>query len=1041
MARSGRVIKREDYEVVPFPSQHHAAGSDAPSSAVITRQWILWTCAVFLIIVVCGSISAITSGHVLGQDVSSTAEIPSVIPEEAVSGHLSEVDDGKGGRVVEFKFHTSVGKKAAKAGPPPSSGYIGSGYDIFFGNPEGTLDGKPDNGFRKTVAALNYTGAKPCSSLLGHTCPAQGAVFEQLHSCSIPKHASVLNTMHRYTEKLFSDVTDALSKNVEGQMAHAAAFQASAQYAEAKVQIEEEFQKVFWMEALCLVYAGEMNPSLQSPLTAPAGTSEKDMLQLSPDFLKAANGLPAKFPPCQQASAPAGLERAMQCPSDHKKYVNMIKNFGTHWTRAVAFGNKETLRAVFSNDQLRKMIAANGRKAVDKLLSSYMRADSEGSSDETRPKDLSRLYVGNLVSANGASDWQLDAEEDPQPVQYTVTPIWDLLPEPKRTNFLNAVRTYAGELGLSPGSGGALESHQQGHYGPTVIYHGASCHTTGPFAASHFLQRPGWNTVSTFMFYMPTGWTGSPIITLVDLSETATNEALVNTEFRVMHGVSSTGGNIGVAGISGIPKRPRGVHFHDVLQIPDWSKLRLRLQANSHYVLAHRGMNITTKPTVDAKAEFSAFAVPEYADWRITFLQVPSNTIRSLLWNNTWCVLTNPTWGPSMPRMRMEGYDECVKGHVLLFLVHISRVQQMDGDAQTFGIRLMWDDQLVAISFTGNVMHKNFSEFSMHAVLPCRSLDDKEHDLEVQFVADSSLALANTEAARQTRRLTTLLVAKKHIFNHRWVLTEREHILPNDVWTSLPTPMKVHFEVPETDMSVSVVVWADISQISTSGSLELRSVIDGQIQGGYYRLSEDSPLPKGLSFHGVVDNVNAGSHTVEVQYRTLENKAAHFPVGDYHGVHTQERRLTAMIINGGKVNMHLGSDDLALGAQSRQSSTYVDADASRAIDGNAMPWFGEGSVSQTKAEPTAPWWEVDLSSEHIIAQIEVRTSIDKDMWPGEFDVLIFDQDHNKIWAQHVVQASETMNFKVPYKTGRWVRIQMRKPGALALSEILVFPPQ
>ena len=122
-----------------------------------------------------------------------------------------------------------------------------------------------------------------------------------------------------------------------------------------------------------------------------------------------------------------------------------------------------------------------------------------------------------------------------QRVQYTVTPIWDLLPEPKRTNFLNAVchpvcsatlqinlsiffsfvdeflrlatlaglrcgaltllfpcfqvRTYAGELGLSPGSGGALESHQQGHYGPTVIYHGASCHTTGPFAASHFLQR------------------------------------------------------------------------------------------------------------------------------------------------------------------------------------------------------------------------------------------------------------------------------------------------------------------------------------------------------------------------------------------------------------------------------------------------------------------------------------------------------------------------------------------------------------------------
>ena len=51
----------------------------------------------------------------------------------------------------------------------------------------------------------------------------------------------------------------------------------------------------------------------------------------------------------------------MQCPSDHKKYVNMIKNFGTHWTRAVAFGNKETLRAVFSNDQVRSSSISSSR--------------------------------------------------------------------------------------------------------------------------------------------------------------------------------------------------------------------------------------------------------------------------------------------------------------------------------------------------------------------------------------------------------------------------------------------------------------------------------------------------------------------------------------------------------------------------------------------------------------------------------------------------------------------------------------------------------
>jgi len=364
----------------------------------------------------------------------------------------------------------------------------------------------------------------------------------------------------------------------------------------------------------------------------------------------------------------------------------------------------------------------------------------------------------------------------------------------------------------------------------------------------------------------------------------------------------------------------------------------------------------------------------------------------------------------------------------------------MDGEPSTFGIRLMWDNQLVAVSFTGNVLHKNFSEFSMHAVWSCRQLDDDEHDLEVQFAADHSLALANTEAARQTRRLSALLVAKKHLTHRKWVLPKAEHVLPNDVWTSFPTPMSLIFEVPETVSAVSVVIWADVSQIATLGSVEIRTVMDNQ-QAGYYRMSDDSDLGRGISFHGVIEDVNSGTHTVDVQYRTLENKALHFPAGKYHGVEMQERRLTVMVINSGKVNMHLGSDDLALGANSKQSSTYTNAGASRATDGNTMPWFNKGSVAQTKAERTGPWWEVDLGNEHIIASIEVHTSIDHVLWPKNFDVQVFNEAHEKIWSTSVVQIKHIMRFQVPYKTGRWVRILKRSPGTLALAEILVFPPQ
>ena len=104
----------------------------------------------------------------------------------------------------------------------------------------------------------------------------------------------------------------------------------------------------------------------------------------------------------------------------------------------------------------------------------------------------------------------------------------------------------------------------------------------------------------------------------------------------------------------------------------------------------------------------------------------------------------------------------------------------------------------------------------------------QEHDLEVQFVADSSLALANTEAARQTRRLTTLLVAKKHIFNHRWVLTEREHILPNDV---------IFFF-----SGLRIEVWASVRSLSAAAGVdELADSDESALRGTVSTCRHGSP--------------------------------------------------------------------------------------------------------------------------------------------------------------------------------------------------------
>jgi hypothetical protein len=782
-----------------------------------------------------------------------------------------------------------------------------------------------------------------------------------------------------------------------------------------------------------------------SVLNADDTTPLEETILLSEEFMQAVARLPAKFPPCVDAVV-AGSPP--DCPPDHKAYISFIKQFGTHWAWSVRFGGKETVRATFSNRQMRQLEEEKGEEAIDQIMSSYLHGQAtphmgEAGSDRFAPVDFARTFIGEAVNANGKDEWQLDVQDSPQPVQYTLMPNWELLKEPKRSNLVNAVRAYIGELGLQPGADGALESHNAGHHSAAVMYHSASAQAVGPYAADHFIRRPGWNTLGTFMFHMPTGWTGSPTIVLVDLSETLTDHTLINTEFRIAHSESTTGGELGVAGISGIPNRPRGVHFHDVLAVPDWSRLRFRLEANSHFVSAHRNDTLSPEPTPAGVAEFSATAIPPAADWRVTFLQVPSNAIRSLLWNDTWCVLTKPTWGPAMPRMRIEGYAECQPGHVLLFMAHISRLQQMEGEPESFGVRMTWDTKPISLSFTGNVLHQNFSEFSMHAIQPCHKIDDRStHDLEVEFVATKSLALANTEAARQTRRLTTVLVGRKHVTHRRWILTAEEKGLPNDIWSSLPTPMRFDIEVPPMPHVVGLLVLADISQMVVPNGIELRIVVDREIQAGYLKGRDNAKVARSASFHGYAENLEEGTHSVEVQYRTLSNHAVLWPSELYEGMQSQERRLTAVLLKAGVVTSAIGSDDLALAQTASQSSTYQSADAAKANDGNAMPWFSQDSVSQTKAEETPPWWELDLGLEHIIASISIYLPADVELWPSDFDIVVLDVQREQKWQTHIIQPnSSIIDLKIPSVISRWVRVQCRKPGILSLAEVFVFPPQ
>jgi len=81
------------------------------------------------------------------------------------------------------------------------------------------------------------------------------------------------------------------------------------------------------------------------------------------------------------------------------------------------------------------------------------------------------------------------------------------------------------------------------------------------------------------------------------------------------------------------------------------------------------------------------------------------------------------------------------------------------------------------------------------------------------------------------------------------------------------------------------------------------------------------------------------------------------------------------IINIAEVQVFSGGKNSALKGVAKQSGTYADAEAGRAIDGKTDGNYGSRSVSHT-AVADNPWWEVDLGAEQELEKIVVWNRTD-----------------------------------------------------------------
>ena len=127
----------------------------------------------------------------------------------------------------------------------------------------------------------------------------------------------------------------------------------------------------------------------------------------------------------------------------------------------------------------------------------------------------------------------------------------------------------------------------------------------------------------------------------------------------------------------------------------------------------------------------------------------------------------------------------------------------------------MFDKKPVALSFTGDILHSNFSEVTMHTVVPCfHSAKPMMHHAEVEMVADEKIVLSNSEAGRQTRRLTSMMVSTKHVWQRSWQIHKTEGGSPQE-WQELPTPASLTVMIGQ-DSEANIVIFADISSVQVN---------------------------------------------------------------------------------------------------------------------------------------------------------------------------------------------------------------------------------
>ncbi len=113
-----------------------------------------------------------------------------------------------------------------------------------------------------------------------------------------------------------------------------------------------------------------------------------------------------------------------------------------------------------------------------------------------------------------------------------------------------------------------------------------------------------------------------------------------------------------------------------------------------------------------------------------------------------------------------------------------------------------------------------------------------------------------------------------------------------------------------------------------------------------------------------------------------------------------------------EVQVFTGTTNVAIQGVASQKSTYTDAVAARAIDGNTAGAYDKGSVAHTGLGTNDPWWEVDLKTEQSLDRIVVWNRAEAGERLEGFRILAMDEKRQTVWEQTKNKAAESIPFSL-----------------------------